>query len=167
MSLLQREEAYREKALTSTQKLAVSGLVMAVYIVVMYFTQSFAFGAYQIRIATALYALAWIHPFLALPLSLANCLSNMLMGGLGIFDTLGGVIVGLVTTGCIIGIRRLRLPRWLCGAAIVVCISLVCATWLSHILGIPYPAMALNLFVGELIPGIVGVLLIQALKGLI
>jgi hypothetical protein len=35
-------------------------------------TQSFAFGQYQIRIATAVYALNWTFPFLVAPLGLAN-----------------------------------------------------------------------------------------------
>ena len=38
----------------SNQKLVFSALCIALYIVVMICTQSFAFGQYQIRIATAL-----------------------------------------------------------------------------------------------------------------
>ena len=155
---------YHERSYTPTQKLCISGLVMACYIVIMYFTQSFAFMTYQVRIATGLYALAWIHPFLAIPLSLANCLSNMLMGGLGLADVLGGVCVGLVTTGVIVLIRHLRLPVILCGAAIVLCISLVCSLWLAPLLGVSYGFMVLSLAVGELIPGIFGVILIEVLK---
>ena len=41
--------------MSKVQKLTVSAMVMALYVVVLYFTQSFSFGAYQIRIATALY----------------------------------------------------------------------------------------------------------------
>ena len=44
------------KNLTKTQKLTISALCMASYLVVMMCTQSFAFGQYQVRIATALYA---------------------------------------------------------------------------------------------------------------
>ena len=50
--------------MSKVQKLTVSAMVMALYVVVLYFTQSFSFGAYQIRIATALYALAYLFPFL-------------------------------------------------------------------------------------------------------
>ena len=46
--------------MSKVQKLTVSAMVMALYVVVLYFTQSFSFGAYQIRIATALYALAYL-----------------------------------------------------------------------------------------------------------
>ena len=51
----------------SNQKLVFSALCIALYIVVMMCTQSFAFGQYQIRIATALYGLSAIFPFLILP----------------------------------------------------------------------------------------------------
>ena len=42
--------------MSRVQKMTFSAMVMAMYIVILYFTQSFSFGAYQIRIATALYA---------------------------------------------------------------------------------------------------------------
>ena len=84
---------------TKTQKLTISAIVIALYVVVMVVTQSFAFGAVQIRLATALYALSYIFPFLVLPLGLSNLLSNMLLGGLGIFDIVGGTIVNLLRIG--------------------------------------------------------------------
>ena len=46
--------------MSRVQKMTFSAMVMAMYIVILYFTQSFSFGAYQIRIATALY-LSLIH----------------------------------------------------------------------------------------------------------
>ena len=64
------------KEFTKTRKLTISALCIALYVVVMMCTQSFAFGQYQIRIATALYALSAIFPFLVLPFGLANFLSN-------------------------------------------------------------------------------------------
>ena len=78
--------------MSRVQKMTFSAMVMAMYIVILYFTQSFSFGAYQIRIATALYALAYLFPFLVLPLGLANFISNMLFGGFGIIDMLGGLV---------------------------------------------------------------------------
>ena len=42
----------------NNQKLVFSALCIALYIVVMMCTQTFAFGQYQIRIATALYGLS-------------------------------------------------------------------------------------------------------------
>ena len=88
------------KNLSKTQKLCFSGAVMAIYIVLMLLTQSFAFGQFQVRIATAVYAVAYLFEFLVVPLGLANLLSNLLMGGLGVFDIVGGGLVGLLTAGC-------------------------------------------------------------------
>ena len=52
------------KNMSKTQKMTFSAMVVAIYVVIMFFTQSFAFGAYQIRIATAMYALSYLFPFL-------------------------------------------------------------------------------------------------------
>ena len=64
---------------TKTQKLTISALCIALYLVVMICTQTFAFGQYQIRIATALYGLSAVFPFLIIPFGVANMLSNILM----------------------------------------------------------------------------------------
>ena len=88
-------------------------MVMALYVVVLYFTQSFSFGAYQIRIATALYALAYLFPFLVLPLGFANFIANFLFGGLGLLDWFGGCFVGIIVTAIIVLIRRKGWSRWL------------------------------------------------------
>ena len=96
------------KNLSKTQKLCFSGAVMAIYIVLMLLTQSFAFGQYQLRVATAVYAVAYLFPFLVVPLGLANLLSNLLMSGLGVFDIVGGGLVGLLTAGCCAMLGRRR-----------------------------------------------------------
>ena len=64
---------------SKTTTLTFSAIVIAMYITVMYVTQSFAFGAYQIRLATSLYALAYLFPFLIVPLGLSNFLSNFVL----------------------------------------------------------------------------------------
>ena len=51
------------KELTVTRKLTISALVVALYVVVMTTTRSFAFGQYQVRVATSLYALSGISRF--------------------------------------------------------------------------------------------------------
>ena len=88
------------------QKMTLSAMIMALYIVVLSVTSGFSFGAYQIRIATALYAMGYFFPFLVVPLGLANFISNMLFGGFGVVDMLGGCIVGMITTACVVLIRR-------------------------------------------------------------
>ena len=40
---------------TNVRKLTTSGIVIALYVVILFMTQSFSFGAYQIRIVTSLH----------------------------------------------------------------------------------------------------------------
>ena len=86
---------------TKTQKLTISAICIALYLVVMLCTQSFAFGQYQVRIATALYGLSYIFPFLVVPFGIANVISNLVMGGLGPVDAIGGFFMGVLTSGVI------------------------------------------------------------------
>ena len=146
------------------QKMTFSAMVMAIYIVVLSITSGFSFGAYQIRIATSLYALAYLFPFLVVPLGLANFISNMLFGGFGIVDMLGGCIVGMVAAACIVLIRRKNWNRMLIAVPIVLVPGLGVATYLSYFLAMPYPLMAPNLCIGQLIPSIVGVVLVRVLE---
>ena len=146
------------------QKMTFSAMVMAIYIVVLSITSGFSFGAYQIRIATSLYALAYLFPFLVVPLGLANFISNMLFGGFGIVDVLGGCIVGMAAAACIVLIRRKNWNRMLIAVPIVLVPGLGVATYLSYFLAMPYPLMALNLCIGQLIPSIVGVVLVRVLE---
>nr|WP_297171566.1 QueT transporter family protein [uncultured Agathobaculum sp.] len=152
------------KNMNRVQKMTFSAMVIALYIVILALTQSFSFGAYQIRIATSLYALAYLFPFLVVPLGLANFISNMLFGGFGIVDMLGGCIVGMVATACIVLIRQKNCNRIWIAAPIVLVPGLGVAIYLSYFLAMPYPLMALNLCIGQLIPSIVGVVLVKALE---
>ena len=150
--------------LDKTRKLCFSGAVMAIYIVLMYLTQSFAFGQYQVRIATAIYSTAYLFEFLVVPLALANLLSNTLMGGFGFFDIVGGGLVGLLTAGCCAWLGKKRLGVALTALPVTLIPALGVASWLSYLLGTPYWVMALSLLVGQFISGIAGVLLTSALK---
>ena len=150
--------------MNKTQKIAFSGMVMAIYIVVMYLTQSFAFGQYQIRIATAIYSVSYLFPFLVVPLGLSNLLANMVMGGFGFFDIVGGGVVGLLTAGCCALIRRLKLSEWLVIIPITLIPGLGVSAWLSYLLHVPYWTMAASLLVGQFISGVAGALLVKALK---
>jgi uncharacterized membrane protein len=147
---------------SNTQKLTISGLVIAIYVVLMYFTRPFAFGAVQIRIATGLYALSYLFPFLILPLGIANLVSNFTMGGIGFWDAAGGMVVGILTSGGIYLIRRLRLPRFFAIPVIIAGPGLLVPIWLSPVAGVPYPALALSLCAGQILPAIAGYLLISA-----
>jgi uncharacterized membrane protein len=148
---------------TKTQKLTCSAVVIALYVVLMYLTQSFAFGQYQVRIATALYATAYLFPFLTVPLGLANLLSNLVLGGFGFFDIFGGGLAGILTAGGCALLGKFRCNRWLVILPVALIPALLVSTWLSYLLELPYTAMAASLLVGQIIAGFVGALLVRAL----
>jgi uncharacterized membrane protein len=130
----------------------------------MYLTQGFAFGQYQIRIATALYALSYLFPFLVVPLAIANSLSNILMGGLGMFDIVGGFGVGLATGGAIYLLQRFKAPMLFVIPVIILGPGLIVPLWLSFLIGVPYLALVVSLSIGQITPAVVGYLLIKALS---
>lgn len=147
----------------STRKLTFSGIVIALYVVVMFFTQSVAFGQYQVRVATSLYALAAIHPFLIVPLGAANFLSNTLMGGLGPFDMVGGFIVGILTAAGCFYTKKIHVS--LVAIPILLIPALLVPIWLSPLIGVPYRILALSIGVGQVIPAAVGMLIVSYLEG--
>lgn len=153
-----------EITMSKTRKLTISAIVIALYVVIMVITQSFAFGAVQIRLATSLYALSYIFPFLVLPLGLSNLLSNMLLGGLSIFDIVGGGLVGILTALLVYGIRKYKLNAYLTILPIIFIPGLIVPIWLSMILHVPYSALAMSLCLGQVIPAILGSILIKLLK---
>lgn len=148
----------------TTQKLAIAGLCIALYIVIMMCTQSFAFGQYQIRIATALYSLSAVFPFLIVPFGLANVVSNTVMGGLGILDIIGGFIVGIVTTSIIAYGKSKGCGNWIIWLAITLVPGLGVPVWLSVLLDLPYWLLASTLLVGQCISGFAGMMLVTALE---
>ena len=150
--------------MSKVQKLTVSAMVMALYVVVLYFTQSFSFGAYQIRIATALYALAYLFPFLVLPLGFANFIANFLFGGLGLLDWFGGCFVGIIITAIIVLIRRKGRSRWLMILPIILVPGLGVPSYLSYLLHVPYSVLATSLCIGQSVPAVCGVVLVNVLQ---
>ena len=77
--------------LNTIQKLVLSSIIMALYIAILFVSQAISFGAVQMRLATALYGLTYIFPFLVVPLTLANAIANS-FGGLGLIDVVGGFV---------------------------------------------------------------------------
>lgn len=150
--------------MSKVQKLTVSAMMMALYVVVLYFTQSFSFGAYQIRIATALYALAYLFPFLVLPLGFANFIANFLFGGLGLLDWFGGCFVGIIVTAIIVLIRRKGWSRWLMILPIILVPGLGVPSYLSYLLHVPYSVLATSLCIGQSVPAVCGVVLVNVLQ---
>lgn len=152
-----------EFKINTAKKLTKSAMVIALYVIIMYVTESFAFGAVQVRIATALYSLSYFFPFLVLPLGLANLLSNIL-GGMGMVDMLGGCGVGIVTSFCVYMVRRAKLPFFLVAVPIVLGPGLIVPIWLTYFTGVPYPMLALSLCLGQLAPAILGAAAVKVLE---
>ena len=150
--------------MAKTKKLTLSAMFIALYVVIMYFTQSFAFGQYQIRIATSLYAFAYFFPFLVLPMGIANMLSNMLMGSIGIFDIVGGFTAGIITTLLMVLIRKTKLNSWLTALPVALVPTLIVPIYLSRVINVPYLALVGSLFVGQLIAGIFGAVIVNVMK---
>ena len=148
--------------ISKVMKITVSGITIAAYIAVMFLTQSFAFGQYQIRIATSIYALASIFPFLIVPLGLANFLSNTLMGGLGLPDMIGGFLVGMITAGSCFYLRKINV--YLVALPILIFPTVLVPIWLSYLIHVPYLLLVVNIGLGQIIPSIVGVLLVKYLE---
>lgn len=146
------------------RKITISAIVIALYVVIMFVTQGFAFGQYQIRIATSLYSLSYIYPFLIIPLGLANFLSNTIMGGLGPLDMFGGIIAGIITSGAVYLVRRFKWNIWFIAVPLVFGPGLLVPLWLSYLLNIPYGVLALSLCIGQIIPAIVGMFLVQIMS---
>jgi len=150
--------------LSKTRKLTISALCIALYVVIMIYTQSFAFGQYQIRIATALYGLSAIFPFLSIPLGLANLISNTFMGGLGPLDMIGGTFVGVTTGSAIALAKKHNFPNIFITLFIILIPGLIVPIWLSILLNIPYLVLASSLLIGQIVPGVVGGVLVTAVE---
>lgn len=129
---------------------ALSGIAIALYIVVMYFSQSISFGQYQIRLATSLYGLVFSFPFLCIPLGIANMLSNILFGG-DFVNGFFGLLAGVLTTKCICLLKRLTSRKILLVLPIAIIPSLVVPVWLSYSLNVPYLFLVGSLLIGQAI----------------
>lgn len=150
-----------------TRKITLSAMVIAIYVIVMFLTQGFAFGEYQIRIATSLYSLSAIYPFLIIPMGIANFLSNAIMGGLGPLDMIGGILVGIITSGLVYLIKKIRLSDYFIALPILLCPGLIVPIWLSYLLHVPYKILAASLCVGQIVPAIAGVIIVITLRKVI
>jgi hypothetical protein len=135
-------------------KLAFSGLVIAIFVIMQYLT----------HIASFMYALVYLYPFLTFPLAFASFLSAALTGGFGIFDMVGGFIVGLLTGGSILLIRRFRWNEWLTGLPIFLFTGLLMPIWLSFLTHVSYKVLAPGMLAIQIIPAVFGVILMKQLK---
>jgi len=133
------------------------------YIAVMFVTQSFSFLAIQFRVATTLYSLGYIFPFLIAPIGFANALSNLLMGGLGVLDVVGGFLAGVIVSALSYLVRRYKLPTLLIVPIIMFGNGLIVPIWLSYLLGIPYLMLVVSVSLGQIPSAIAAYILITIL----
>lgn len=164
MEIKKNEKSFK-RSFSPVVKLTLSGVVIAIYTVVMFYTQNFAFELYQVRIATALYSLAALFPFFIVPLGLANSLANATMGRVGPFDTIGGFVVGIITSTAIYFIKKYKLNDWFIAIPIIFGPGLIVPIWLSYFTNTPYHLVAISLCIGQVFPAIVGVILVKQLRG--
>lgn len=133
-----------------SEKVALSGLVISVYIVFVYLTQFLSFGQYQIRLATGLYSLAYFFPHLCFPLGLANMLSNILFGG-DVVNGMFGFIAGILTTYTIVLFKKITTQKSVLVIPIAIIPSLIIPIWLSYTLDVPYYILVGSLLFGQTI----------------
>ena len=151
-----------EMTYNKTRKLALSGVIIALYVVIMFVAKDFSFGLYQVRIATCLYSLSYFFPFLIVPMGVANFLSNVI-GGMGPIDMFGGALVGIIASAGVYAVRRFNLPKFLVIPIIILVPGLIVSTWLSVFLNVPYVVMVINLCIGQTLPAIAGYMLVLTL----
>ena len=77
---------------------------------------------------------------------------------------MGGGLVGLLTAGACALLGKKRITEWSVVLPITLIPALVVSIWLSKLIGVPYIALAGSLLVGQAIAGVVGALLVKALK---
>ena len=101
---------------------------------------------------------------MVVPFGIANVISNLVMGGLGPVDAIGGFFMGVLTSGVIAMGRRYGLGCWIVAVAVTLLPGLGVPVWLSRLLHIPYVVLVASLLVGQFISGITGMLLVRALE---
>ena len=145
------------------RKLAVSGIFIAIYVVVIYFTQSFSYGPVQVRVVDSLYAVCYLYPFLAVPLSIASAIGNI-FGGFGLPDFIGGFFAALVACYGMVLVKKHRLNEWLLALPTIVISGLMVPVWLAPLTHTSYLFLLMTISLGEIPSGILGVILVKQLK---
>lgn len=131
-------------------KITLSSLMIALYVIFMYVTQTISFGQYQVRLATGLYGFVYEFPFLCVPFGIANMLSNILIGG-DIINGIFGFFAGLLTTLCICIFKKITNKKVILVLPIAIIPSLIISIWLSLTLQINYLVIFFSLLIGQTI----------------
>ena len=130
-----------------SKKLTVSGIMMAVYVVMTVIFGVFSYGPIQVRFAAGLYTLAAPMPFLIVPLSLATSIAN-LFGGYGLPDAIGGFVA---TAAACYGCYLFRNRGLLVPLAIPLFSAPILAAYLHILFNLPILVTFASIFTGQLI----------------
>ena len=144
------------------KKLTRSALIAALYVLLVFVFQVSSFGPIQIRVAEALTVLPILFPEAVLGIFVGVLLSNIL-GGMGMWDILGGSLISLVAAMITYKYRE----SWVAYAAPIVLNAVFVSLYLKFIFHLPmsYWFMVLTVGLGQSVAVLgLGIPLIKQLK---
>ena len=144
------------------KKLTRSALIAALYVLLVFVFQVSSFGPIQIRVAEALTVLPILFPEAVLGIFVGVLLSNIL-GGMGMWDILGGSLISLVAAMITYKYRE----SWVAYAAPIVLNAVFVSLYLRFVFQLPmsYWFMVLTVGVGQAVAVLgLGIPLIKQLK---
>ena len=150
--------------MNSIKRLSLSGIIIATYINLMYFSQFLSFGQFRIRIADCAYSLCYVYPFLVVPMGIANAMSCLFVGGFGPIDMFGWMIVGILTSAGVCLVKKLQLNEWFIIAPVIIIPGLLVPMWWSYLMHIPYAIIAFGICLEQIVPAFMGVILLKKLE---
>src|SRR5690606_17952049 len=125
------------------KKLTRSALIAALYVLLVFVFQVSSFGPIQIRVAEALTVLPILFPEAVLGIFVGVLLSNIL-GGMGMWDILGGSLISLVAAMITYKYRE----SWVAYAAPIVLNAVFVSLYLKFIFHLPMSYWFMVLTVG-------------------
>jgi uncharacterized membrane protein len=96
---------------------------------------------------------------------MANLISNILGGSL--IDVVGGGIVGVITAYLVSMVKKKRLPFFLVFFPILIIPGCGVPIYLSHVINVPYPMLAVSLCIGQIVPALTGAVIVKVLEPVI
>lgn len=155
------EEISRLKKLFTTRSLCLSAIIAALYAVLTMFLPALSYGAWQCRVSEALTVLPIVLPQ-AIPGLFVGCLVSNLLSPVGAADVIFGSLATLLAA---VGTYALRKNRYLAAACPVIANGVIVGGMLAIVYALPLWLTMLQVAAGELLAVIIGLVLLQALKG--
>lgn len=135
----------------NVKALTRAAVVGALYVVLVVVFAPISFMAVQVRIASCLSVLGpWFYPETVVGLALANMVANT-VGGLGIADIVGGFFIRLLAGTGVRLVKRYTGNVWLAPVPNVLVTSLIVASYVAPLVGMPYWLCACYVGAGEAI----------------